>query len=44
MAAYFQSLIPERRSRPGDDLVSAVVNAEIDGARLSDEDIVGFNT
>ena len=43
MAAYFQSLIPERRSLPGDDLVSAVVNAEIDGARLSDEDIVGFN-
>ncbi len=43
MAAYFQSLIPERRSHPGDDLVSAVVNAEIDGARLSDEDIVGFN-
>jgi len=43
MAAYFQSLIPERRSRPGGDLVSAVVNAEIDGARLSDEDIVGFN-
>ncbi|MCZ6640139.1 MAG: cytochrome P450 [Gammaproteobacteria bacterium] len=43
MAAYFQSLIPERRRRPGDDLVSAVVNAEIDGARLSDEDIVGFN-
>ena len=43
MAAYFQSLIPERRSHPGDDLVSAVVNAEIDGARLSDQDIVGFN-
>ncbi|MCZ6457857.1 MAG: cytochrome P450 [Gammaproteobacteria bacterium] len=43
MAAYFHSLIPERRSHPGDDLVSAVVNAEIDGARLSDDDIVGFN-
>ena len=43
MAAYFKSLIPERRSHPEDDLVSAVVNAEIDGARLSDEDIVGFN-
>jgi cytochrome P450 len=43
MALYFQSLIPERRERPRDDLVSAVVNAEIDGERLSDEDIVGFN-
>jgi cytochrome P450 len=43
MAMYFHSLIPERRERPREDLVSAVVNAEIDGERLSDEDIVGFN-
>jgi cytochrome P450 len=43
MAAYFQSLIPQRRENPGDDLVSAVVNAEIDGERLTDEQIVGFN-
>jgi cytochrome P450 len=43
MATYFHSLIPERRARPRDDLVSAVVNAEIDGERLADEDIVGFN-
>jgi len=43
MAMYFHSLIPERRERPRDDLVSAVVNAEIDGERLSDGDIVGFN-
>ena len=43
MAEFFQSLIPERRKHPGDDLVSGVVNAEIDGERLSDADIVGFN-
>ena len=43
MAAYFQSLIPERRENPGEDLVSAVVNADIDGERLTDQDIVGFN-
>lgn len=43
MAAYFQSLIPQRRENPGDDLVSAVVNAEIEGQRLTDEQIVGFN-
>ena len=43
MAAFFHSLIPERRANPRDDLVSAVVNAEIDGERLSDRDIVGFN-
>src|SRR5262245_17840555 len=43
MAAFFQGLIAERRSRPGEDLVSAIVNAEVDGARLSDNDIVSFN-
>jgi cytochrome P450 len=43
MAAFFQSLIGERRAHPGEDLVSAIVNAEIDGERLSDNDIVGFN-
>ncbi|MFT4677858.1 MAG: cytochrome P450 [Patiriisocius sp.] len=43
MAGYFHSLIADRRENPGDDLVSAVVNAEIDGERLEDGDIVGFN-
>ncbi|MGE0621509.1 MAG: cytochrome P450 [Pseudomonadales bacterium] len=42
MAGFFASLIPARRSAPGDDLVSAVVNAEIDGQRLTDQEIVGF--
>jgi len=43
MAAFFAALIPERRARPGEDLVSAVVNAEIDGHCLTDQDIIGFN-
>ncbi|MDA1074319.1 MAG: cytochrome P450 [Proteobacteria bacterium] len=43
MAAFFQGLIPERRANPGDDLVSAVVNSEVDGKTLSDNDIIGFN-
>lgn len=43
MAQFFQTLIPERRANPGEDLVSAVVNAEIDGERLTDQEIVGFN-
>jgi hypothetical protein len=43
MGAFFQSLIAERRAHPGADLVSAVVNAEVDGAHLSDAEIVGFN-
>ncbi len=42
MAAFFQELIPARRSHPGEDLVSAVANAEIDGERLTDQEIVGF--
>ena len=42
MAEFFGSLIPDRRANPGTDLISTVVNAEVDGERLSDEDIVGF--
>ncbi|RMF77920.1 MAG: cytochrome P450 [Planctomycetota bacterium] len=42
MAGFFAALIPERRARPGLDLVSRVVNAEVDGAALSDADIIGF--
>jgi cytochrome P450 len=42
MATYFQGLIPTRRAEPGDDLVSSVVNAEIDGERLTDSEMVGF--
>jgi cytochrome P450 len=43
MSAFFSELIPERRANPGDDLVSAVVNAEVDGKTLTDADIIGFN-
>jgi len=43
MATFFQTLIPVRREHPGDDLVSAVVNADIDGERLTDAEIVGFS-
>ena len=42
MYAFFQSLIPERRNQGGSDLVSAVVNASVDGRKLSDHDVVGF--
>ncbi len=39
---FFQAMIPERRAAPGEDLVSRLVTAEVDGDVLSDEDIVGF--
>jgi cholest-4-en-3-one 26-monooxygenase len=37
---YTMELIAQRRSAPADDLVSALVHAEIDGDRLSDDDII----
>jgi cytochrome P450 len=39
---YFTALIAERRSNPGDDLVSALVHGDIEGGRLSDTEIL-FN-
>jgi cytochrome P450 len=43
MAEFFAALIPERRAHPGSDLVSAVVNTQVDGQRLTDQEIVGFS-
>jgi cytochrome P450 family 130 len=42
MFAYFSDLITARRSETTDDLISALVSAEVDGERLSDWDILGF--
>lgn len=39
-ATYVRKMIEERRERPRDDLVSILVHAEVDGSRLSDEEIV----
>ncbi|WP_238847215.1 cytochrome P450 [Nocardia arthritidis] len=35
-----RELIPKRRAEPGDDLLSFLTQLEIDGAKISDEDIV----
>jgi cytochrome P450 len=40
--AYFVDAIAERRRRPGTDLVSALLAAEIDGDRLTEDDILSF--
>jgi cytochrome P450 len=37
---YVQELIRERRAKPREDMVTALVEAEVDGARLSDDEIV----
>ena len=35
-------LIQERKKNPGDDLISKIVHAEIDGERMSDIDIKSY--
>ncbi|MFF5264302.1 cytochrome P450 [Actinomadura viridis] len=42
LAAYMLPIIAERRANPGDDLLSRLCLAEIDGTRMSDEDIKAF--
>jgi cytochrome P450 len=37
---YVRALIAERRAQPREDMVSALVAARVDGARLSDDEIV----
>ena len=41
---YLRGHVQERRSHPRPDLISGLVAAEIDGRRLSDQEIVGFAT
>jgi cytochrome P450 len=36
------ALAAERRKHPGDDLISSLVNAEVDGDRLTDADVAAF--
>lgn len=42
MMGYFVSLIPERRSHPGEDLISKIATATVEGEQLGDQDIAGF--
>ena len=42
MRAYLEPIVEDRRANPTDDLMSDIVNAEIEGERLSDEHIYGF--
>ncbi len=39
---YFQKLIAERRAEARDDVLSVLVGAEIDGHRLTDDDLLKF--
>src|SRR3954471_4429887 len=42
MRAYLEPLVAARRQEPTGDLLSELVQAEVDGERLSDEKIYGF--
>src|ERR1700758_1800699 len=42
LIVYYQEMVAERRKKPTDDLTSALLEAEIDGDRLTDDEILGF--
>jgi cytochrome P450 len=42
MLHYFTQMLAERRRSPRDDLTCALFDAEIDGDRLADREIIGF--
>jgi cytochrome P450 len=42
MAIYLARLLAERRTAPRDDLLTKLVEAEVDGQRLTDDEILGF--
>jgi cytochrome P450 len=39
---YVRPLVEDRRSHPGGDLLSAIVNEEVEGRRLDDDHVFGF--
>ena len=42
LTGYYQAMVNDRRASPRDDLTSALLEAEIDGDRLDDPEIVAF--
>jgi cytochrome P450 len=42
LVAYFLAILAERRAHPGDDVISTLVQSEIDGQRLEDFDLIAF--
>ncbi len=39
LIVYYQEMVAERRKKPTDDLTSALLEAEIDGDRLTDDEV-----
>ncbi|HEY0752412.1 MAG TPA: cytochrome P450 [Ktedonobacteraceae bacterium] len=42
MAQYFRQLLPARRSKPENDLISALLAAQVDGESLTEGELLGF--
>jgi cytochrome P450 len=42
LVGYYQAMVDQRRRTPSDDLTSALIEAELDGERLGDEDVIAF--
>jgi cytochrome P450 len=42
MATYFLRFVEERRAAPGDDLLSALLQAQVDGEHLNLTELLGF--
>jgi cytochrome P450 len=42
LVGYYADMLAERRAKRTDDLTSALLDVEIDGARLADDDIISF--
>ena len=42
LVGRFQELIAEKRERPGEDLISALIDTDLEGNRLTDLEILGF--
>ncbi|WP_396930262.1 cytochrome P450 [Mycolicibacterium sp.] len=42
MKEYFTGILAEKRRTPGDDMVSILASAEVNGTKMSDEQIYGF--
>ena len=42
LSKYFGKIVDERRKNPQNDLISSVVHQEIDGQKLSQEEVIGF--
>jgi len=42
MGMYFLNMIEQRRQEPGDDLITGLLNASVDGEQLSQIELLGF--